>query len=248
MSQTIDAPINCPSCSQSMQSLELDRREIGKLQVDLCYPCCVIWFDHNESAQLAPSAVIELFRQINAQKEAARQPLSRAMACPRCAQPLALTHDVCKSGPLSYYRCARDGGRLTPFFQFLREKQFVRSLTPMEINRVRADIKQVQCSNCGAPVDLQHSASCQYCGSPISMLDADAVKEAMQMWSQAAARAGGPQSERSGNAASYLADNAVRPWNASPEFLSLSSFGTIEAGSDLVQLCIGALGDIFGSH
>jgi hypothetical protein len=33
------------------------------LEVDLCFGCCLIWFDQGESAQLAPAAVIELFQQ-----------------------------------------------------------------------------------------------------------------------------------------------------------------------------------------
>ena len=68
-----------------------------------------------------------------------------------------LTHDICKSGPLSYYRCPQDNGRLTPFFQFLREKQFLRVLTAAELASVR--VKQLQCSNCGAPIDLERSTA-----------------------------------------------------------------------------------------
>ena len=55
-----------------MYSLELRRRAVGKLAVDLCFGCCLIWFDQGESAQLAPGAVIELFREIQARRDAGR--------------------------------------------------------------------------------------------------------------------------------------------------------------------------------
>src|SRR4051794_32915812 len=171
MDDSAQQTLHCPSCSEQMHSLELQRRAVGKLRIDLCFSCCLIWFDQNESAQLAPEAVIELFQQINSHRDTRRIQVSKTLPCPRCIQRLTLTHDVCKSGPLQYFRCPADGGRLTPFFQFLREKQFLRALTPTEAHRVRVEVKQLQCSNCGGPVDLEQSTSCAYCGSPISMID-----------------------------------------------------------------------------
>src|SRR4029079_11437305 len=65
MDQHTPAPLHCPSCSEHMQTLELPRRAVGSLQIDLCYACCLIWFDQSESTQLAPAAVLELFQQIH---------------------------------------------------------------------------------------------------------------------------------------------------------------------------------------
>src|SRR4029079_9976715 len=76
--------LHCPSCSEPMHSLELQRRAVGKLRIDLCFGCCLIWFDQNESAQLAPAAVIELFQQINSHRDARRMPVAAALPCPRC--------------------------------------------------------------------------------------------------------------------------------------------------------------------
>jgi hypothetical protein len=230
-----------------MQTLELQRRAVGSLQVDLCYSCCLIWFDQSESAQLAPAAVLELFQQIHARRESGRGRVSTSLSCPRCVQGLVLTHDLCKSGPLQYFRCPDDGGRLTPFFQFLREKQFLRALTPVELKRVRAEVKQLQCSNCGAPVDLEHSTSCTYCNSPISILDANAVKDAMQLWAAEDARARIATAEALARVDSILGPEASRPRpSASPSFDS-DSLLQVQAGSDLMHLCIAALGDFLAS-
>jgi hypothetical protein len=227
-----------------MQPLELPRRPLGKLRVDLCFGCCLIWFDQGESAQLAPSAVIQLFQEINTRRDANRTPVASAMSCPRCTHGLVLTHDYCKSGRLQYYRCPDDSGRLTPFFQFLREKQFLRALTPVELKRIRVDVKQLQCSNCGAPIDLEHATSCIYCGSPVSILDADAVKEAMQMWTD--------EDARTRIATAEALARVQRVFDAQPSRTSVDGSHTfaldaatrIEAGTDLVQLCIAALGDL----
>lgn len=239
-----ESPLRCPSCAQQMQSLELARRALGNLRVDLCFGCCLIWFDQGESAQLAPAAVIELFQQINTQRSANRTPVAHAMSCPRCTQGLVLTHDYCKSGPLQYFRCPDDSGRLTPFFQFLREKQFLRALTPAELTRVRVEIKQLQCSNCGAPIDLEHSTSCTYCGSPVSILDANAVKQAMQMWTEEDARTRIAAAEALARVHRVLDARPSRTRGAESLSSDIDAFTGIETGSDLVQLCIAALGDL----
>ncbi|HUP50951.1 MAG TPA: hypothetical protein VM198_00640, partial [Longimicrobiales bacterium] len=67
-------------------------------------------------------------------------------------------------------------------------KQFVRALNPAEQARVRAEVKNVQCSGCGAPVDVVKGFQCEHCGSPITVLDADAVTKALDELQAADAR------------------------------------------------------------
>jgi hypothetical protein len=171
-----------------MTKRALPNHDAGRLCLDLCYPCHTIWFDRNESIQLAPGAVIELFRDIHARQSEPRRALPERFGCPRCRAPLALAHDLAKAGRFSYWRCPGEHGRLTPFFQFLREKQFVRALTPAELGRVRAELKIVRCSSCGAPIDLQRDTACGFCKAPLAILDADAVEKALREWSQAEKR------------------------------------------------------------
>ena len=70
-----------------------------------------------------------------------------------------------------YLRCPNDHGRLTSFFDFLREKDFIRPLTPQQMEDLRQNVQSVNCSNCGAPVDLAKAAACEHCGTALSMLD-----------------------------------------------------------------------------
>lgn len=169
----------CPSCGEAMQRRAVARKPVGIVEIDLCNGCQAIWFDLFESAQLAPGAVLDLFREIHEQRESPMRPLARVLHCCACRRPLQLTHDMQRDNRITYYRCVEGHGRFTPFFQFLREKNFVRTLTALEVERLRAHVAQVRCSSCGAPVDLTQDPQCSYCGAPISMLDADAVRRTL---------------------------------------------------------------------
>ena len=170
----------CPSCGAAMQVGDFEHRAEGRVEVDLCLDCRALWFDAFESAQLAPRGVIELFRVAQAARERPERPLARAMHCPACHDVLMLTHDIQHTTRFTYYRCGADHGRFTPFVQFLREKEFVRSLSPAEIAHLAVSVKQVRCTSCGGAIDLANDAACPYCGAPIAILDADAVDRALE--------------------------------------------------------------------
>ena len=172
-----------------MQRRAFDRRPEGRIEIDLCFACRGIWFDHYESTQLAPGAVIELFGMIHAHAAGPR-PLGDRLPCPRCTRALALTHDIQRSTRITYYRCASGDGRFTTFYQFLREKQFVREMTPAEVERLKAQLAQVRCSSCGAPIDLARDAQCRYCHMPLAILDPEAVRKTLAELSDAERKRG----------------------------------------------------------
>ena len=220
--------------------------------MDLCFGCAGIWFDHWVSAQLAPAAVIELFKEIYAHRADARQPTANQQYCPRCHDALVLSFDLSKSGRFSYFQCHRGDGRFTPFFQFLREKQFVRSLTTTELDRVRSQVRQITCSACGAPIDLEHESQCKYCHAPVSFLDPGAVEKALRMWSDAAGRRGvGTAQSTGGEPQIHPAEQALPPQVQLGDQLVLpitGAHGTDSTGPvapDLVTQGIHAIGRLF---
>jgi Zn-finger nucleic acid-binding protein len=232
--------LHCPNCAQAMQRRAYERQHAGKVTLDLCTPCHALWFDRAESAQLAPRAVLELFQLLHHHRDAERRPLERRLECPRCKAALALTQDLGKTGRFSYYRCPNAHGRFTPFFQFLREKQFVRSLNPAEMAHVRGEVKQVRCSGCGAPIDLERTAACEFCQAPVAILDADAVEKALRAWSAEAARQGGER-QRARQEAIQL-DRGVSPWSTLGSSLASQSTRT---GVDLLAGCIDLISGVF---
>jgi hypothetical protein len=163
--------MTCPNCGAAMDALALDGHLGTSVGIDLCLSCQMFWFDTRESLKLAPRAVLKLFRIIGEQALAARPPAAAHPACPRCHIRLALTHDQQRNTRFQYLRCPKDHGRLITFVEFLREKDFIRPLSPRQIEELRQSIQLVNCSNCGAPIDLTKSSSCGHCGSPLSMLD-----------------------------------------------------------------------------
>jgi hypothetical protein len=159
-----------------MTALTLDARMGASVQIDLCLACQVIWFDHLESVRLSPAATLEVFRVIGERSGMSPAPMRSPMACPRCELRLLLTHDRQRNTPFRYWRCARNHGRLTTFFDFLREKDFIRPLSAQQIAELRDNVQHLNCSNCGAPIDLAHESACAHCGSAISMLDVKQVE------------------------------------------------------------------------
>jgi hypothetical protein len=163
--------VDCPRCGAGMQEHSLDGLLGRPVVIDLCEPCQSLWFDGRESLQLAPAATLSLFRIIG--ERAARPQLRDADAakCPRCKGRLRRTQDMQRSTRFQYFKCPNEHGRLISFFEFLKEKDFIKPLTPQQLAELRQNVQIVNCSNCGAAIDLAKSAACPHCGSPLSMLD-----------------------------------------------------------------------------
>ena len=116
-----------------------------------------------------------------------------------------LTQDIQHTTRFAYYRCRYGHGRLTPFFQFLREKNFIRPLEPRELARLAENVKTIRCSSCGAPVDLAKTTTCGYCSSPLMVLDPDAVGRTLGELDAAERRRTAPDPDRRGEAIIALA-------------------------------------------
>jgi hypothetical protein len=161
-----------------MVSLRLAGHHGVSIMIDVCAGCQAFWFDRHESLKLSAASTLQLMKFIGEHSSRDNGPHSKAPACPRCAGGLLLTNDLQRSTRFSYWRCRQGHGRFIRFFEFLREKNFIRPLSPEQIQELRQSIQSVGCSNCSAPIDLAASSSCSHCGSPISMLD---MKQPQQM-------------------------------------------------------------------
>jgi hypothetical protein len=148
--------------------------------IDLCASCQSLWFDGHESLNLTPGSTLALFRLIG--ESAARpQPSSTDIAkCPRCRGRLRLARDMQRNTRFEYLRCPNNHGRLTTFVEFLKEKDFIRPLTTQQVAELRKNVQSVNCSNCGAPVELSKGAACGHCGSALSMLDMNQAEKLVQ--------------------------------------------------------------------
>lgn len=151
----------------------------AKHQVASCASCNLLWFDESGSVSLTPRAVLGLFQYIGTVAGNARTPLASSFRCPRCADALALTHDLQRARRFTYWRCAYDQGQLFTFNMFLREKNFIRAPSLSELNKLRETVRQISCSQCGAPIDLATDTACTHCGASIALVDPDGVAKAV---------------------------------------------------------------------
>lgn len=175
-----------------MHEHTLDAHLGRQVAVDVCDPCQACWFDLHESSRLTPGATLALFQVIG--EHIARPQLqdSDVTKCPRCKGRLRRTSDMQRATRFEYFRCPNGHGRLITFFDFLKEKDFVRPLTPQQVADLGRRIQFVNCSNCGGPVDLARGSACAHCGSPLSMLDLSQAEALVQQLREADRRDASP--------------------------------------------------------
>jgi hypothetical protein len=222
---------HCPGCGEPMRREAFERNPFGAVDLDICFACQAIWFDHYESSQLTPGATIELFRRIHALSPDRARPVPEHARCPICRKGLLLTHDIQRTNRFMYHRCPDWHGRFVTFFHFLREKQFVRSLSNAEIERLKVTVKQVRCSSCGAPVAIERDAACSHCRAPLSILDANAVGRTLAELGEKERRGRQPQPAAMMDAFIEGRRASVRIDRAAP----------VDEGVDLVREALGIL-------
>lgn len=179
--------MNCPNCSAGMTEMAMETRVGTPLSIDVCAECQAIWFDKYEDLQMSPASTLKLMKFIGEHSSQGIRPTSNAMKCPRCSALLLFTHDMAHDNRFTYMRCPNDHGRYIGFLDFLREKNFVRPLTPQQLEELKQNVQTVNCSNCGAAIDLTKSSKCEHCGSPISMVDMKQPQELLKELEIAAA-------------------------------------------------------------
>ncbi len=171
--------MNCPNCHAGMRTRSFEQMYGRSEELDICHACQAIWFDKQELLQLSPGATLDLLSAIAESENAARLPIAPRLFCPRCGMSLVEVNDMQRTTRFSYFRCPAGHGRFLTFFQFLRAKNFVRSLATAEVRELRKHIRQVNCSNCGAPVDIERDLACQHCRTPVAIIDPDQVNKAV---------------------------------------------------------------------
>lgn len=158
-----------------MDRLTLDAVLGAKVDVDVCTQCRAFWFEPFETLHLTPASTLQLFSLIASAGPGGAFPAKST--CPACGAELVLTHDRQRNTPFTYWRCDHGHGRFTPFLDFLREKDFIKPLSPQQIAELRENVRTIHCANCGAPIDLAHDSACAHCGAPLSMLDMKKMAE-----------------------------------------------------------------------
>jgi len=160
-----------------MTSMTMEAHLSAPVEIDLCTACQAFWFDKYEDMKISSGSTLKLMKLIGENSSPAKASMATTLHCPRCSSPLALTHDLQGNTKFTYWRCGNEHGRFIGYLDFLREKNFIRAMSPQEINELKARVQTVNCSSCGASINLATDSVCSHCGSPISLLD---VKQPQQ--------------------------------------------------------------------
>lgn len=180
----------CPSCRQPMAVRRLPTHTGLTTEIDICFTCHGMWFDPQESAKLSSAAVLELFELLHQHRGDAHGPFTASLGCPHCRRTLTRSFDVVRSGRYVTYRCPQRHGRFATFSSFFIEKGFVRQMTKPEIEDLARRVDAIYCTGCGAPVDIRRDHACPHCQAPFSLLDPQAVEQALTRHAKGAAVAG----------------------------------------------------------
>jgi Zn-finger nucleic acid-binding protein/endogenous inhibitor of DNA gyrase (YacG/DUF329 family) len=169
-----------------MTEIPLDSRLGTLVTADVCPPCQAFWFDRGKDFQLSPRSTLELMKYIGEHSSSAKPVLRQDLICPQCGVSLTLAHDVARNVRFTYWNCPNEHGHFIGFFEFLKEKNFIHPLSPQEIQHLRESVHTVNCSSCGASIDLASNSVCPYCHSPVTMLDLKEQQEMLAQLKQAA--------------------------------------------------------------
>ncbi|MEQ1774414.1 MAG: zf-TFIIB domain-containing protein [Burkholderiales bacterium] len=173
---------HCTNCSSKMTAYVLPGHYDAKVEIDVCMDCNAIWFDQFESMALSPDGTVALFQLIHQRggtATSAAAKFSEGLRCVTCGEGMQLTNDQVKGTRFAYQACRKGHGRLTTFYNFLAEKQFVRELTKAERAKLAAKVEQIRCSGCGAAINIGKVDACEYCRAPVSVFDREAAKKAI---------------------------------------------------------------------
>jgi hypothetical protein len=202
--------MKCPGCGTAMREVTEDAVLGTTVDIALCSRCRAFWFEPFETIHLTPASTLKLFRFISEQTSSAGSSAFPTLSvCPVCGTRLLLTHDRQRNTPFEYWRCDRGHGRFTPYVEFLKEKDFIRPLSPQQMKELRENVQMVNCSNCGGAIDLTKGSVCPHCGSPISMLDIGKMVDVAKQVQTGQTTAAPPAHLAQNQVAELLASSAI---------------------------------------
>jgi hypothetical protein len=198
----------CPNCKNPMmvRPVKLFYRP-DPTEIEVCLTCNLLWFDRSECIGMTARSVLDLFQYLNKAGGTPRMALSDHAPCPICASVLEKTQDMQRATRFSYWRCPQKHGELYTFTQFLLHKNFIRTPAPDDLAKLRKLVRQVTCSQCGAPVDLIKDSVCSHCGTAVTLVDPEGIAKAVKELEASEARHAEPASEAQLQAALIMVQN-----------------------------------------
>jgi DNA-directed RNA polymerase subunit RPC12/RpoP len=162
----------CTQCQAELQVVTLEGHYGQQHEANICANCHLVWFDAFESVRLSGLGWIGLLRQMHAvMGTSAPRVLRMPLACVRCSAELKPVHMLTRFGRSAAHECPRKHGHFQTFSLLLAERGLVRPLSARDRRTLQTEARPLTCLNCGAPVAAGGGESCEYCASPLVVLD-----------------------------------------------------------------------------
>ena len=172
------ASLECGNCRQPMQALQLAGHYGRSVEIDLCAPCHLVWFDQTETARLTGAALLELIGTMAAAQALPHEPLRADPRCPRCSGALKTVHNRTRWGRSLQLECRRGHGAVQSFAMFLQEKGLLRPMSRIDRAILLQRQSRIDCVNCGAAIG-RDDEQCSFCRSVPSLLDVARLARAL---------------------------------------------------------------------
>lgn len=160
----------CGNCGRDMQAITLAGHYGRVVELDLCAPCHLVWFDQTETARLTGSGLLDLIAAMAAAQSLPHEVLRADARCPRCSGRLDTVHNRSRWGESLQLQCHRRHGAYQSFAQFLQEKGLLRPMSGLDRAQMLQQRGHIDCVNCGSSIGAS-DAQCPHCQSVPSLLD-----------------------------------------------------------------------------
>ena len=161
-----------------MQRVTLPGHYGRSVELDLCRPCHLVWFDQTETARLSGPALLDLIGHMADAHMLPHEPLRRDAGCARCRGALKPVHNQSRWGRSLQLECVNGHGAYQTYAQFLQEKGLLRPMSRLDRAKLLEARGQIDCVNCGAAVG-RDQAQCSHCLSVPSLLDVARLARAL---------------------------------------------------------------------
>ena len=168
----------CSNCGAPLQALRLAGHYGSVVEIDLCGPCHLGWFDVVESARLAGPGLLALIGAMAAAQALPHQPLRPDLACPQCRTVVRTVHNRTRWGRSLQLECPQHHGAWQSFGEFLNEKGLLRPMSSADRARALAASAGLHCVNCGAALGAA-DATCRWCESVPALVDVARLARAL---------------------------------------------------------------------
>ncbi len=169
---------HCGNCRQPLQQLALPGHYGRSVELDLCAPCHLVWFDQTETARLSGTGLLELIGTMAHSQTLPHEPLHAEPRCPRCSGELKTVHNRTRWGRSLQLECRRGHGAYQTFAQFLQEKGLLRAMSHLDRAQLLQRAGRIDCVNCGAALGA-NDEQCSFCRSVPSLLDVARLARAL---------------------------------------------------------------------